>query len=249
MFFTFFLRAHAQPSSPRPGRASGVGMRLTVRTLRRGWSASVDVPDGCTVGELRRVAARAADISPWSRAKIVLRGASLVDDAAVAPVRPDDTLLVASAPIPPTAQIPPSTSPSSGRGAPPAFSSRRRRAGGDHDDVSDDSDDDTPEARAAPARVALRRAGVPDLLARLLVAVSWRAWVGALLWLALCRLSHAFDLGPVFVVCSGFVAIRLNLGDRKPGEASAYSIFNGFRELPGAFNAAAVDEHVRRGGR
>ena len=241
MFFTFFLRAHAQPSSPRPGRASGVGMRLTVRTLRRGWSASVDVPDGCTVGELRRVAARAADISPWSRAKLVLRGASLVDDAAVAPVRPDDTLLVASAPVPPPAQNPPPTSPSSGRDAPPAFPSG---------DVSDGwDDDDTPAARDAPARVALRRAGVPDLLARLLVAVSWRAWVGALMWLALCRLSHALDLGPVFVVCSGFVAIRLNLGNRKPGEASAYSIFNGFRELPGAFNAAAVDEHVRRGGR
>ena len=213
---------------------------MTVRTLRRGWSASVEVPDGCTVGELRRVAARAADISPWSRAKIVLRGAPLADDAAVAPVRPDDTLLVASAPVPPPDQVPPSISSSSGRGAPPASSSRR-------DDVWDDSDDDTPEARAAPARVALRRAGVPDLLARLLVAISWRAWITALIWLALCRLSHALDLGPVFVVCSGFVAIRRNLGDRKPGEASAYSIFNGFRELPGAFNAAAVDEHVRRG--
>ena len=217
-------------------------MRLTVRTLRRGWSASVEVPDGCTVGELRRVAARAADISPWSRAKIVLRGAPLADDAAVAPVRPDDTLLVASAPVPPPDQVPPSISSSSGRGAPPASSSRR-------DDIWDDSDDDTPEARAAPARVALRRAGVPDLFARLLVAISWRAWSTALIWLALCRLSHALDLGPVFVVCSGFVAIRRNLGDRKPGEASAYSIFNGFRELPGAFDAAAVDEHVRRGGR
>ena len=170
-------------------------MRLTVRTLRRGWSASVEVPDGCTVGELRRVAARAADISPWSRAKIVLRGAPLADDAAVAPVRPDDTLLVASAPVPPPDQVPPAISSSSGRGAPPASSSRR-------DDVWDDSDDDTPEARAAPARVALRRAGVPDLLARLLVAISWRAWITALIWLALCRLSHALDLGPVSS-CSG----------------------------------------------
>jgi hypothetical protein len=47
---------------------------------------------------------------------------------------------------------------------------------------------------------------------------------------------------------TGFVVIFTNLGTRKAGEASAYSVFNeGFRELPGTFNADRVDEHLRRG--
>ena len=37
----------------------------------------------------------------------------------------------------------------------------------------------------------------------------------------------------------------VGLGTRKEGEASAYSIFNGFNELPGAFNAAQVDDQMR----
>ena len=53
-------------------------MKITVRTLRRGWSTDVDLPDNtpCLVGELRLLAARAADIPP-ARAKLVLRGAAL----------------------------------------------------------------------------------------------------------------------------------------------------------------------------
>ena len=64
----------------------------------------------------------------------------------------------------------------------------------------------------------------------------------------MCRLSHSADLGPVFVICSGIFAIfAFGLGKRKPGEWSAYSIFNeGVRELPGTFNAGAVDNHIRR---
>ena len=73
-------------------------MRVTVRTLKQGWSAEIDVPDGCLVGELRAACARAATISPPSRCKLVLRGAALADDALVAPLKPDDTVLVAARP-------------------------------------------------------------------------------------------------------------------------------------------------------
>jgi hypothetical protein len=53
----------------------------------------------------------------------------------------------------------------------------------------------------------------------------------------------------VFIILTGFAVIFTGLGTRKPGEASAYSVFNNFEELPGAFNAAAVDDNImRRGG-
>ncbi len=44
------------------------------------------------------------------------------------------------------------------------------------------------------------------------------------------------------------VVIFTNLGTRKPGEASAYSVFNeGMRALPGQLNADAIDDQMRRG--
>ena len=51
-------------------------MKVTVRTLRMGWSAVIDVPDKCLVGELRQEAAKAAGM-PAARTKLVLRGAAL----------------------------------------------------------------------------------------------------------------------------------------------------------------------------
>ena len=48
------------------------------------------------------------------------------------------------------------------------------------------------------------------------------------------------------MIVSAMVAIfTVGLGTRKEGEASAYSIFNGFNELPGAFNAAQLDDQMR----
>jgi len=55
------------------------------------------------------------------------------------------------------------------------------------------------------------------------------------------------QVGPVYVLCTLLAIIYSNLGRRRAGEASAYSIFNGGRELPGALNAAAIDDQMRRG--
>jgi hypothetical protein len=49
-------------------------------------------------------------------------------------------------------------------------------------------------------------------------------------------------------VLASFVLVMLcNLGKRRKGEASAYSVFNGFQELPGQLNAQRMDEQLRRG--
>lgn len=55
------------------------------------------------------------------------------------------------------------------------------------------------------------------------------------------------QVGEIFVLLSMVVLILCNLGQRKEGEASAYSIFNNFRELPGQLNANRLDEQLRRG--
>jgi hypothetical protein len=61
------------------------------------------------------------------------------------------------------------------------------------------------------------------------------------------RMLAAAQVGPLYVLASAAALIFANLGTRKPGEASAYSVFNGFRELPGQLNAAAMDDQLRRG--
>lgn len=55
------------------------------------------------------------------------------------------------------------------------------------------------------------------------------------------------QMGPLYVLVSIVAVIFWNLGKRQEGEASAYSMFNGFRELPGQLNAGLLDDQIRRG--
>jgi len=49
-------------------------------------------------------------------------------------------------------------------------------------------------------------------------------------------------VGPVYVLASVLALILCNLGTRRGGEASAYSLFNdGVRELPGQLQAEQID--------
>jgi hypothetical protein len=57
----------------------------------------------------------------------------------------------------------------------------------------------------------------------------------------------ALQIGPIYVLASLAAVILWNLGKRGEGEASAYSIFNEFRELPGQLNAGLLDDQIRRG--
>ena len=196
-------------------------MRLTVRTPRMGWSAVIDVPDKCLVGELRKAAAQAADVPP-ARARLILRGATLEvrptrrsrslararsgahihhrrarvaddatralsspsrpqDDSRIAPIKPDDTVLVALAPEP---------------------VNRGGRAGGTRDDDDDDDDDDAVRFpfgrldRARTSRTRLRllrflqhRVKLPEALAHGILRVRLRTYAGVVVWLTLCRAS------------------------------------------------------------
>ena len=67
-------------------------------------------------------------------------------------------------------------------------------------------------------------------------------------FLALAPLANWLGIGPVYLLTAIIILIFSNLGTRKPGEASAYSLFNrGFRALPGQLTADEVDRQVRTG--
>ncbi|KAL2901463.1 SAYSvFN domain-containing protein 1 [Bienertia sinuspersici] len=81
-----------------------------------------------------------------------------------------------------------------------------------------------------------------------LFSLSFKAWIFIILWFILAPVAHRWDLGPLFILGTGFFIIFWNLGHRKTGELSAYSIFNeDFRELPGTLNADRLDRDLRTG--
>lgn len=60
-------------------------------------------------------------------------------------------------------------------------------------------------------------------------------------------MASQFGVGPLYILGTIVALVFFNLGQRRDGEASAYTIFNNFRELPGQFNADRVDAQMRRG--
>lgn len=74
-----------------------------------------------------------------------------------------------------------------------------------------------------------------------------RTWLFILLWLAGARISTWLSLGPIYIIGTICALVYFNLGQRQTGEASAYSIFNNFRNLPGQLTADQLDRQVRSG--
>ena len=45
-------------------------------------------------------------------------------------------------------------------------------------------------------------------------------------WLILLKLASIYEITKIYIMLSGFILIFTNLGKRKPGTLSAYSVFN-----------------------
>lgn len=66
------------------------------------------------------------------------------------------------------------------------------------------------------------------------------------MWMIGARWAAKQDFGALYVGGSIIALMLCNLGKRKPGEASGYSIFNtGFRRLPGDFDEQQLDNAFR----
>ena len=104
-------------------------------------------------------------------------------------------------------------------------------------------------AHVAPPPALLRlgrrlvAAGVPEPLVVLLLPSRRWLWVAA--WCVCSKAASRCELGPPFVLLSMLAVMLANLGKRKSGELSAYSVFNpGQRALPGAMDAAAIQQGI-----
>ncbi|XP_065879405.1 uncharacterized protein [Euphorbia lathyris] len=87
-----------------------------------------------------------------------------------------------------------------------------------------------------------------DFLLVALFSLSLKAWIVIIMWFILAPVEHRWDLGPLYILATGFSLIFFNLGRHQAGDASAYSIFNeDFRELLGTLNADCLDRDIRAG--
>jgi hypothetical protein len=87
----------------------------------------------------------------------------------------------------------------------------------------------------------------PELLLMLIFMVRPRLWLYFLVWILFCPVASWAGVGPLYVLATLFALVLFNLGSRKEGEASAYTIFNNFRALPGQLTADQLDRQARTG--
>ena len=86
---------------------------------------------------------------------------------------------------------------------------------------------------------------------RVIKYIVRHCWLRLLIFTTGFWIFNKFDFGHLWIILTGFAIIYLNLSTeaRKPGELSAYSVFNeGFQRIMGDLDAEQIDQQLRRGG-
>ncbi|TVU10786.1 hypothetical protein EJB05_44334, partial [Eragrostis curvula] len=210
-------------------------VEVTLRAVGPSRPTKILLPPLLTVADLRRRVAhdRRLEASEEGRLRLVLRGKTLPrqDDAHVN-FRDGDTIIVAVAPKPPANHL--------------------------RDDEDDEEEEEEELKFKIPQTttwwkrnifVFLRdKLRLPDIILMGLFSLSMKAWVIIAMWFLMAPIAQKYEVGPLYILGTGFMIILLNLGRRQHGDVSAYSIFNeDFRELPGTFNAERIDRDIRAG--
>uniref|UniRef100_A0A0D9XH50 Ubiquitin-like domain-containing protein n=1 Tax=Leersia perrieri TaxID=77586 RepID=A0A0D9XH50_9ORYZ len=208
-------------------------VEVTLRAVGPSRPSTIRLPPSLSVSDLRRHIAHDRRL-PEDRLRLVLRGRNLpCQDDALVNLRHGDSLMVAVAPKPPANHL--------------------------RDDADDDDDEEElkfkiPETTTWWKRkifIFLRdKLRLPDILLMALFSLNMKAWVLIAMWFLFAPIAQMYEVGPLYILGTGFVVILCNLGRRQQGDVSAYSIFNeDFRELPGTLNADRIDRDIRAGGK
>ncbi|KAF5759726.1 putative SAYSvFN domain-containing protein [Helianthus annuus] len=206
-------------------------VRITLRTVGPSPPSSLDVHSPIKVRDLRNLIAGNGGLA-LENLKLVLQGNVLHDskygDDVSVHFNNGDTVIVAVKPKPPAKHI---------------------QNGFDDDE---ELKFQVPELNSRWKRrlfvILHDKLKIPDMLLMAIFSLSLKAWAVFIMWFMLAPIAHKWDVGPLYILGTGFAIIFVNLGKREQGDMSAYSIFNeDFRELPGTFNAERVDRDIRAG--
>ncbi|XP_010269975.1 PREDICTED: uncharacterized protein LOC104606454 isoform X2 [Nelumbo nucifera] len=208
-------------------------VEIVLKTVGPARPSRIKVPSSIKVQDLRNLIAKDGHL-PVDHLKLILRGETLHDkkngDDVQLQLKDGDSLIVAVKPKSPV----------------------KRNDGFDDDDDDDDLKFQIPESSSWWKKRLFSflhdKLKLPCILLMAIFSMSQKAWVFIILWFILAPIAYRLDIGPLYILGTGFSIVFLNLGQRQHGELSAYSIFNeDFRELPGTLNADRLDRDIRTG--
>ncbi|KAG5029042.1 hypothetical protein JHK85_012998 [Glycine max] len=206
-------------------------VEIVLKTIGPARPSRLLVPSSIKVCDLRRLIARNENLQIYNLS-LILRGSALYDtkngDDVYIQLNDGDCLIVAVKPMPPV------------------------KDGYDNDDEDEDLKFRLPHSSSWWKKRLYSflhdNLKLPDILLMVIFTLSLKAWLLIILWFILAPVAHRWDLGPLYILATGFCLILFNLGKRQAGDISAYSIFNeDFRELPGTLNADRLDRDIRAG--
>ncbi|CAH1429711.1 unnamed protein product [Lactuca virosa] len=215
---------------------SGTGdenmVRITLRMIGPSPPSSMDVHSPIKVRDLRNLIAGNARL-PLENLRLILQGNVLHDnkygDDISVHLNHGDTLIVAVKPKPPAKHIQ-----------------------NGFEEEEEELKFQLPQLNSRWKKrlfiILHEKLKIPDMVLMAIFSLSLKVWALIIMWFILAPIAHRWDIGPLYILGTGFAIIFLNLGHRQQGDMSAYSIFNeDFRELPGTFNAERVDRDIRAG--
>ncbi|KAG2408471.1 uncharacterized protein HKW66_Vig0032930 [Vigna angularis] len=206
-------------------------VEIVLKTIGPARPSRLLLPSSIKVRDLRRLVAENVNL-PIENLSLILRGCALCDmkngDELSVQLNDGDSLIVAVKPKPPV-----------------------------KDEYDNDDDDEDLKFRLPHSSSRWKKwlytflhdnLKLPDVVLMVIFTLSLKAWLLITLWFILAPVAHRWDLGPLYILATGFCLILFNLGKRQAGDISAYSIFNeDFRELPGTLNADRLDRDIRAG--
>ncbi|XAR54831.1 hypothetical protein NMG60_11030137 [Bertholletia excelsa] len=210
----------------------GTTVQISVKTIGPAPSACLSVPSRIKVQDLRKLIARNAHL-PIENLRLIMCGKVLHDSRngqdEFIQLKNGDSLIAAVKPKPPVKY--------------------------NRDGLHEDDEEELfqlPQLTGRWKRTLLSflrdKLRLPDMLLIAIFSISLKAWAIIIMWFVLAPVAHRWDLGPIYILATGFAIIFLNLGHRRQGDMSAYSIFNeDFTELPGTLNADRLDRDIRAG--
>ena len=76
--------------------------------------------------------------------------------------------------------------------------------------------------------------------------MSLRTWLKLAVWFVLMLVCRHYRLGHPFIITSLIVLLLNNLGEKKAGDVSAYTVFNAdMRALPGQLRMEDLEREMR----
>ncbi|XP_078442740.1 ubiquitin family protein [Wolffia australiana] len=215
------------------GEQATENVEITLKRIGPGRPTRIRVPTPLRVDQLKSIVAAESSL-PAEDLKLVLRGRTLCDQGIMGEditvkLKDGDSLIVAVIPKPPAKYF-------------------REGLDDDDEELKFRIPDDMSRRKKRILLFLQKKLKFPDFLLMVMLSISLKAWLGIILWFILAPVAQRWDMGPLFILGTGFTVILMNLGKRQDGDVSAYSIFNeDFRELPGTLNADRLDRDIRAG--